>query len=80
MGEPIPNISWYFNDVTLTVLNSSKYQILNSINGTMIESFLTIMSAQSSDVGKYTCHAQNIVGIDRSSGILTVNGKWCMGL
>ena len=76
VGEPVPNISWYFNDVTLFVLNSSKYQISNSINGTMIESFLTIMSVQSSDVGKYTCHAENIVGMDQSSGILTVNGKW----
>ena len=34
------------------------------------------MSAQSSDVGKYTCHAENIIGTDRSSGILTVNGKF----
>ena len=76
VGEPVPNISWYFNDVTLIVLNSSKYQISNSINGTMIESFLTIISVQSSDVGKYTCRAENIVGMDQSSGILTVNGKW----
>ena len=74
VGEPYPNISWYFNDVTLIVLNSSKYQISNSINRTMIESILTIMSVQSSDVGKYTCHAENFVGIDQSSGILTVNG------
>ena len=74
-GEPVPNISWYFNDVTLIASNSSKYQVLDSINGTMIKSLLTIMSAQSSDVGKYTCHADNIVGVDRSSGILTVNGK-----
>ena len=74
-GEPVPNISWYFNNVTLIAPNTSKYQVLDSINGTMIKSCLTIMSAQSSDVGKYTCHADNIVGIDRSSGILTVNSK-----
>ena len=75
-GEPVPNISWYFNDSTLLVSNTSKYNISNSLNDTVIKSLLTIVSAQSSDVGKYTCHAENIIGTDRSSGILTVNGKF----
>ena len=75
-GEPVPNISWYFNDSTLLVSDASKYSISNSLNGTVIKSLLTIVSAQSSDVGKYTCHAENIIGTDRSSGILTVNGKF----
>ena len=76
MGEPVPNISWYFNDSTLLVSDTSKYSISNSLNDTVIKSLLTIVSAQSSDVGKYTCHAENIIGTDRSSGILTVNGKF----
>ena len=75
-GEPVPNISWYFNDSTLLVSDASKYTISNSLNGTVIKSLLTIVSAQSSDVGKYTCHAENTVGTDRSSGVLTVNGKF----
>ena len=75
-GEPVPNISWYFNDSTLLVSDASKYSISNSLNGTVIKSLLTIVSAQSSDVGKYTCHAENIIGTDRSSGILTINGKF----
>ena len=75
-GEPVPNISWYFNDTTLLVSDASKYSISNSLNGTVIKSLLTIVSAQSSDVGKYTCHAENIIGTDRSSGVLTVNGKF----
>ena len=77
-GEPVPNISWYFNDSTLLVSDANKYSISNSLNDTVIKSLLTIVSAQSSDVGKYTCSAENIIGTDRSSGILTVNGKFCL--
>ena len=42
----------------------------------MVVSSLTITNAQSSDVGTYTCHAENIIGSDRSFGILTINGKY----
>ena len=74
-GEPIPNISWYFNRIIINTSNTSKYNISNSINGNVITSVFTIVSAQSSDVGTYTCHAMNIIGSDKSSAILTVHGK-----
>ena len=75
IGKPIPTINWYFNGIVINVLNISKYNKSNSSNGTVIMSLLTILNVQSSDVGTYTCHAENIVGIDESSGILTVNSK-----
>ena len=75
VGEPVPDISWYFNGEMIDVSNASKYIISNSSNGTMVISLLTIMNTQSSDVGRYTCVAENIIGSDQSSGILTVNGK-----
>ena len=75
IGEPIPVINWYFKDVMINVTDETKYNISNSLNETVLASFLTITNVQSSDVGTYTCHAENIIGIDRSSGILTVNGK-----
>ena len=74
-GEPVPNISWYFNDVMINVSDVSKYNISNSSNGTIVTSLLTIVNIQSSDVGTYVCMAENIIGADRSSGILTINGK-----
>ena len=74
-GEPVPTISWHFNGVMVNESDTSEYNISDSTNGNMITSSLTIMNAQSSDVGIYTCHAENIIGIDRSSGILTVQGK-----
>ena len=74
-GEPVPSISWYFNGIMVNVSVTSKYNISSSVNETLVGSFLTITNVQSSDVGTYTCHAENIIGIDRSSGILTVNGK-----
>ena len=76
-GEPVPSISWYFKGVMIVVSDTSKYKISNTLNQTMIRSLLTISNVQSSDVGTYTCKAENIIGIDQSSGILTVNGKFC---
>ena len=75
VGEPVPDISWYFNAVMINVSDASKYNNSDTVNGTVVNSLLTIMNAQSSDVGTYTCYAENIIGSDQSSGILTVNGK-----
>ena len=78
IGEPVPNIGWYFNGELIDVSNASKYIVSNSSNGTTVTSLLTIMNTQSSDVGRYTCFAENIIGSDQSSGVLTVNGKCCL--
>ena len=73
-GEPVPTISWYFNGVLL--VNGMKHMIpMMSLNTTTINSTLTIMNVQSSDVGTYTCNTTNVVSTDTSSGVLTVNGE-----
>ena len=73
IGEPSPTISWYFNDVMM--ITSDKYNIsVGRIPG-RVESLFTIVNPETSDAGTYTCHAENVVGSDNSSGILTVNGK-----
>ena len=72
-GEPVPTISWYFNGVLL--VNGIEHMIsVMSSNTTTINSTLTIMNVQSSDVGTYTCNATNVLSTDNSSGVLTVNG------
>ena len=72
-GELVPTISWYFNGTLLA--NGATHTISEtSVNTTTINSTLTIMSVQSSDVGTYTCSA-NVVSSDTSSGVLTVNGE-----
>ena len=76
-GEPVPSISWYFKGVMINVSDTSKYNISNTTHETTVTSSLTISNAKSSDVGTYTCQAENIIGIDHSCGILTVNGKLC---
>ena len=74
-GEPVPSISWYFKGVMINVSNASKYNVSNTLCETTVTSLLTISNANSFDVGTYTCQAENIIGIDRNSGILTVNSK-----
>ena len=78
VGEPVPDISWYFNDVMIYVSdNSSKYMIESrSLNITTTENTLTVYTVTSSDVGTYTCNASNVIGNDASSGILTVTSEF----
>ena len=78
VGEPVPDISWYFNDVMINVSdNSSKYMIESrSLNITTTENTLTVYNVASSDVGTYTCNASNTIGSVTRSGILTVTSKF----
>ena len=79
VGEPVPNISWYFNGVMINVSdNSSKYMSImsRSLNITTTENTLTVYNVTSSDVGTYTCNSSNIIGSVTSSGILTVTSKF----
>ena len=71
-GEPVPTISWYFNDVPVDVTNTVKYAVTSASPG---QSTLRIFNVQSSDVGTYTCNATNVVSSNTSSGVLTVNGE-----
>ena len=77
VGEPVPDISWYFNGVMINVSdNSSKYMIMSrSLNITTTENTLTVYNVTSSDVGTYTCDSSNIIGSVTSSGILTVTSE-----
>ena len=78
VGEPIPNISWYFNGVMINVSdNSSMYMIMSrSLNTTTTENTLTVYNLASPDAGTYTCDASNFLGSVTSSGILTVTSKF----
>ena len=73
IGEPSPTISWYFNDVM--IITTNKYNITAAGVSGRVKSSLTIINPETSDASTYTCHAENVVGSDNSSGILTVNGK-----
>ena len=78
VGEPVPDISWYFNGVMINVSdNSSKYMIMSrSLNITTTEKTLTLYNVTSCDVGTYTCNASNFIGSTKASGILTVTSKF----
>ena len=74
IGEPVPAISWYFNGIMINISGAHKYTVSNLLNRTVVTNLFTIIQVQSSDVGTYTCFAENIIGSDQSSGVLTVNG------
>ena len=75
-GVPVPYIQWYFNAVMINLSNNSKFISSSTIlNGTIIESTLFVINVESSDVGTYTCEAENIIGADQSSAVLTVNSE-----
>ena len=78
VGEPVPDISWYFNGTMINRSdNSSKYMIMSrSLNKTTTENTLTVYNVTSPDVGTYTCNSSNIIGSTTSSGILTVTSKF----
>ena len=74
-GTPIPNISWYFNGAQVDYLHTMKYFISEMLlNPITINSTLIIASLELSDMGTYTCTADNVVSSDTSSGVLTVKG------
>ena len=77
-GEPIPVVTWYFDSIMINVLDEHKYTLSNSFNGTVVTNLLTIINVQPSDVGTYTCFAENIIGSHQSSGVLTVNGNYAL--
>ena len=77
IGVPVPYIRWYFNGIIVNLSDSFKYNSSSMyLNESIIESSLNIINAESSDVGAYTCKAENDFGTDQSSGVLTVNGKY----
>ena len=77
VGEPVPDISWYFNGVLIESAGSSKYMIVSrSLNITTTENTLTVYNVTSSDVGTYTCNSSNFIGSVASSGVLTVTSKF----
>ena len=73
-GDPVPVINWYFNGAMINVSDANKYNISNSLNGIVVSSSLTVMNAQSSNAGIYTCEAENFIRTVSSSGTLTING------
>ena len=80
VGDPVPDISWYFNDVMINVSdNSSKYMIVSrSLNITTTENTLTVYNVTSSDVGVYTCIATNTQGNDTQHGKIISSTYVCI--
>ena len=70
IGEPTPDISWYFNDIMINApYDSIKYMIVSEpFNITTTASMLILHNATASDVGVYTCTASNTLGNDTSHG------------
>lgn len=66
LGNPLPTIQWYKNDVCIDV--SPRYNISYN-NG---EATIRLDDLCVDDAGKYTSIAKNILGVDQCSATLTV--------
>jgi len=75
-GTPIPTLNWYFNGARVEMVNSKRHKISEtSFNPITKNTTLAIMNVEFSDMGTYTCSADNIVSSAKSYGVLTVNGE-----
>ena len=68
-GDPVPTISWYFDDMLLT--GGIDFIITTTVREKLIESSLTIVNPQF--VGLYVCVAENVIG--SNIRMFTINGK-----
>ena len=74
IGEPVPTFSWYFNAERID--DTNKYNTNVNENFTVVTSVLELaIQNESNIVGTYTCEANNSIGMDRESAVLTINGK-----
>ena len=68
-------VTWKLNDNDIDVSNMNKYRVIETlISETVYESSLVVMSIALSDVGVFTCLAENEAGNDTTNGILRVKG------
>jgi len=76
-GDPNPAISWNRGDIVLS--NDSRfsiYEVLVTEDGvTFVQSILALCSAEEADAGQYSCFAENTLGNDTASFVLTVNAQ-----
>ena len=79
-GDPSPSISWNRGGTALS--NNSQItifeELLTESGATFVRSILELCSAGQADAGQYSCFADNTVGNDTASFVLTVNpqGKY----
>ena len=76
-GDPNPAISWNRGD---TVLNNDSRvtiyeELMTEIGVTFAHSILALCSAEEADAGQYSCFADNTLGNDTASFVLTVNAQ-----
>lgn len=74
-GEPLPNITWHFNNTELVFPHTNYEMNLTVVNSTTVFSSLTVQSVTSSDFGLYMCLASNDAGNSNVTGVLTTNGN-----
>ena len=73
-GEPVPIITWYYQQNLIT--DSTDYSIITTtnINGS-VSSQLTIINITPNDSGQYTCNASNVIGYITTNGMITIYGE-----
>ena len=71
-GEPVPTISWLFNGKKIKENDTVNYYISVCNNKAVNMSNLIFPSKELSNIGVYTCEANNTIYHERSSAALTI--------
>ena len=76
-GDPDPSISWSRGDTVISnVSQVTIYEELVTENGvTFVQSILELCNPEEADAGQYSCFADNTIGNDTASFVLTVNAQ-----
>jgi len=76
-GDPSPSISWNRGGIVLN--NDSRVTIYEDLvtenEMIFVQSILALSSAEEADSGQYSCFAENTLGNDTASFVLTVNAQ-----
>jgi len=71
---PLPNVTWYINERTVSSGDDGRWEIRTTRNGTYLYSSLSVNSVRYDDAGQFSCVFKNYRGSIETTGTVVVQG------